>query len=464
MSNPNLIIEYRCHSEEQRDKESVFALFSGNFELPKHSRALKRMLVWLGGLLFVCAMPCLAKAAELRFVTWKSEAPEVWNQAIGDFERQNPGVKVVSEIGPQSSTQLHDLLTQKLRNRDTRLDVFVMDVIWPAEFASAGWALPLDSYFTPAEREKFLQAPVAAGQYRGQFFGVPLFIDAGLLYYRKDLLEKYNLPPPRTWPELVKTAKTILAGERDPNLVGFSGQFKQYEGLVCNMMEYILSNGGALWDEKRMVSALAEPPAQAAVRFVRDRIIGEISHRGVLAYEEPESLALFTQGQAIFHRNWPYAWSVASDAAKSKIAGKVGMTPLPGFSVGRGVATLGGWQLGISRFSQKPGLAWRFATFMSGPEIQKRIALATGRAPTRLALYDDPEIAKKIPQLKSLLKTFNQAVPRPRTPVYAPLSNIMQRYFSSVLALPNTGVNERAALAARDMNRVLDLLRERQTP
>jgi multiple sugar transport system substrate-binding protein len=140
------------------------------------------------------------------------------------------------------------------------------------------------------------------------------------------------------------------------------------------------------------------------------------------------------------------------------------MTPLPGFSAGRGVATLGGWQLGISRFSQKPDLAWRFATFMTGPEIQKRIALATGRAPTRLALYDDPEIAKKIPQLKSLLETFNQAVPRPTTPVYAPLSNIMQRYFSSVLALPDTDVNERAALAARDMDRVLDLLRDRQTP
>jgi trehalose/maltose transport system substrate-binding protein len=464
MSNPNLIIGYRRHSEGQRDEQSIFALFFGNVELPKHSRALKRMLVWLGRLLFVCAMPGLANAAELRFVTWKSEAPEVWNQAIGDFERQNPGVKVVSEIGPQSSTQLHDLLTQKLRNRDTRLDVFVMDVIWPAEFASAGWALPLDRYFTPMEREKFLQAPVVANQYRGQIFGVPLFIDAGLLYYRKDLLEKYNLPPPRTWPELVKTAKTILAGERDPSLVGFSGQFKQYEGLVCNMMEYILGNGGALWDEKRMVSALDEPPAQAAVRFVRDRIIGEISHRGVLAYEEPESLALFTQGQAIFHRNWPYAWTVASDAAKSKIAGKIGMTPLPGFSAGRGAATLGGWQLGISRFSQQPDLAWRFATFMSGPEIQKRIALATGRAPTRLALYDDPEIAKKIPQLKSLLETFNQAVPRPTTPVYAPLSNIMQRYFSSVLALPNTDVNARSALAARDMDRVLDLLRDRQTP
>ena len=405
-----------------------------------------------------------AQITELRFVTWRSEAPEVWDQGIADFERQNPGVKVVREIGPQSSTQLHDLLAQKLKNRDTRLDVFVMDVIWPAEFASAGWALPLDRYFTPAERDKFLQAPISANQYRGQIFGIPLFIDAGLLYYRKDLLEKYKLPPPRTWPGLVEAAKTVLAREKDSQLVGFSAQFKQYEGLICNMMEYILGNGGALWDEARMVSALDRPAALAAVRFVRDHIVGEISHRGVLAYEEPESLALFTEGRAVFHRNWPYAWSVANDRERSKIAGKIGMAPLPGFSPGRGVATLGGWQLGISRFSTQPDLAWRFAAFMSGKEMQKRVALAAGRAPTRIALYDDPQIKKKVPQLTSFLPTFKQAVPRPTTPVYVPLSNIMQRYFSSVLALPDTDIDARAAWAARDMNRVLDLLRDRQTP
>jgi len=410
------------------------------------------------------ATPTGAQNTELRVVTWKAEAPKVWDQAVADFERQNSGIKIVREIAPQSSTQIHDLLTQKLKNRDPRLDVFFMDTIWPAEFASAGWALPLDRYFTTAERDKFLPAPILANQYRDQIFGVPLFIDAGVLYYRKDLLEKYGLAPPRLWPELVEQAKTILAREQGLQLVGFSGQFKQYEGLVCNMMEYILSNGGALWDEKRMVSALDQPAGLEAVRFVRDRMIGEISHRGVLSYEEPESLALFTQGRAIFHRNWPYAWSIANDPASSKIAGKVGIVPLPSFPGAKGVAALGGWQLGVSRFSTKPDVAWRFVAFMTSKEIQKRIGLATGRAPTRTALYEDSELTGKMPQLKSLLDTFKQAVPRPTTPVYIPLSNIMQRYFSSVLALPNTDIKKHAALAARDMDRLLDLLRERQMP
>ena len=423
----------------------------------------KQFLFCIIFFVFSYATPICAQNTELRFVTWKAEAPEVWDRAVADFERQNPGIRVVREIAPQSSTQIHDILAQKLKNRDSRLDVFFMDTIWPAEFASAGWALPLDRYFPAAERNKFLPAPILANQYRGQIFGVPLFIDAGVLYYRRDFLEKYGFAPPRLWPELVDQAKRILAAEPGLQLVGFSGQFKQYEGLVCNMMEYILSAGGGLWDERRMIGALDQPAALEAVRFVRDRMIGEISHRGVLSYEEPESLALFTQGRAIFHRNWPYAWTIANDPANSKVAGKIGMAPLPSFAGAKGVAALGGWQLGVSRFSTKPDIAWRFVAFMTSGEIQKRIGVATGRAPTRTALYDDVELIGKMPQMRSLLETFKQAVPRPTTPVYVPLSNIMQRYFSSVLALPNTDIKKRAALAARDMDRLLDLLREKQT-
>jgi len=441
--------------------ESAFSCSAGERKLMEHFvvRIFFRLLCIIALLSIV--HPAFAQQTTLRFVSWKPEMPRVWDQAIADFESQNSGVKILREIGPQSSTQLHDLITQKLKNRDTGMDVFVMDVIWPAEFASAGWAFPLDRFFPKAEQEKFLQAPIQANRYNGQIFGVPLFIDAGLLYYRKDLLEKYGMAPPRFWPELVDEARTILAREQDPQLVGFSGQFKQYEGLVCDMMEYILSNGGALWNESRLASTINEPRAVEAVRFVRDRIIGQISHRGVLAYEEPESLALFTQGRAIFHRNWPYTWQIANDPKQSRIAGKVGMIPLPSFAGNKGVATLGGWQLAISRFSKKTELAWRFVSFMTSHAMQKRIALETGRAPTRVLLYQDRDVMDRVPQLKSLLETFQQAVPRPATPVYVSLSNIMQRYFSSVLALPETDINKRAALAARDMNRVLDLLRRR---
>jgi multiple sugar transport system substrate-binding protein len=428
-------------------------------------RWLGRAMTAIFILFFVLLIAPIANAqTQLRFVTWRSEATGVWDNILADFEARHPGVKVVREVGPHSSTEFHDLVTQKLRNRDPEMDVFFMDVIWPAEFAAAGWALPLDQFFSVERQKEFIAAPIQANSYDGQIYGMPVFVDAGMLYYRTDLLDKYDLRPPRTWPELVRQAKLVLAQERDPYLTGYSTQFKQYEGLVCNMMEFIMSNGATFWNEQTLQSTLNEASAKAAVRFVRDQIIGAISHRGVLAYQEPESLALFTQGKAIFHRNWPYAWEVANDPQRSKIAGKVGILPLPAFPGGKSVATLGGWQLGISRFSRKTQLAWQFVEFMTSSEIQKRIALETGRGPTRKALYKDPEILKKHPQFESQYETFVLAAPRPRTPVYLPLSNIMQRYFSSAIAIADSDIDRLARSTSRDMDRVLDLLRGRRRP
>jgi multiple sugar transport system substrate-binding protein len=414
-------------------------------------------------ILILFAVRFSAAEEQIRFVTWKTPTEWFWDRAVADFEARHPGLKIVREIGPHSSSAFHDLITQKLKNRDPRLDVFFMDVIWPAEFAAAGWALPLDRYFPAAERQRFLSGSIAANTYDEEIYGVPVFVDAGVLYYRRDLIEKHGFSAPATWPELVRQAKMILAKENDPHLVGYSGQFKQYEGLVCNMMEFILANGGSLWNEKELKPSVDSPKAKEAVRFVRDQIIGAISQRGVLAYQEPDSLALFTQGRALFHRNWPYAWEASNNATDSKVAGRVGVTSLPIFPGGTKAATLGGWQLAISRFSRRPELAWKFVSFMTSPEMQKRMAVATGRVPARQALLRDPDVLKKNPQFESQLDTFVQAVPRPRTPVYVPLSNIMQRYFSSAIAVPGSNIDQLAARAARDMDRVLELVRARNS-
>ena len=143
------------------------------------------------------AEPRASSPITLHFVTWKADHPRAWDEAIQRFEQVHPHIHIKREIAPHSSTAYHDLLTQKLRNRDVSLDLFFMDVIWPAEFAAAGWALPLDDYFSPDEREKFLPATIASGMYRHHIYGVPSRIDSGMLYYRKDLLEQYGFSPPR---------------------------------------------------------------------------------------------------------------------------------------------------------------------------------------------------------------------------------------------------------------------------
>jgi multiple sugar transport system substrate-binding protein len=397
----------------------------------------------------------------VRFVTWKPNQPEAWEEILRIFHQENPGIKIEREIGPHSSTAFHDLLTQKLKNKSRDVDLFFMDVIWPAEFAAAGWAMPLDAFISGQEREKFLEGTILANTFENRLYGVPLFVDSGMLYYRKDLLKQYGFTPPVTWKEMVETAGKIVIKEskQAKNIYGFSGQFKQYEGLVCDMMEYILSNGGMLVDQEKGVSVITGKEAIEAVRFVRDHIIGGAAPVGVLAYQEPESLDLFIQGKAVFHRNWPYAWQIANDPQKSVIVGRVGIAKLPYFPGGKSVAALGGWQLGISSYSEHKEAAWKFVQFLTSERTQKLLAVKSGKAPARKALYDDPEVLKANPHFRDMKEVFFSAQPRPVTPLYPALSNVLQRYFSRVISDRQSDIAGEAENASREINKLLSMAR-----
>ncbi len=395
----------------------------------------------------------------LRFVSWKPDHPRVWDEALAEFTKVHPDISVVRELAPHSSTAYHDLLTQKLKNRDTAVDVFFMDVIWVPEFAAAGWARPLDDTFSPAMRQEFLPVTIEVGGYGTRVYGVPSRIDAGLLYYRHDLLAKYGFTVPTTWAELAHQAEAILAGEQqnNPTLQAYSAQFKQYEGLVCNMLEFVEGHGGSLLTADGQHSTLARPASLAAVRFVRDRVIGRLTSRAALTYQEPESLSLFLQGHAIFHRNWPYAWELANNRAHSTIAGQVGVAPLPGFSPEQTTAALGGWLYGISAYSRHPDEAWALIEFLSSHAMQKKFAREAGIAPSREALFSDPDILARSPQLRNQLSVLQAATPRPRSPVYPAISHLLQRYFSRALAVDGLDLEREAAITDTHIDRFLTL-------
>jgi multiple sugar transport system substrate-binding protein len=421
------------------------------------------LLVCLISLLFInsCEEKSNGSKTVVRFVTWKPNQPEVWDEIIALFESENPDIKIVRETGPHSSTAFHDMLTQKLKNKSREVDVFFMDVIWPSEFAAAGWAVPLDELFPSSEQNKFLDGAVLANTYEGNIYGVPLFIDSGVLYYRTDLLNKYGFTPPETWEQMVEQAARIVDGERKEGaeIYGFSGQFKQYEGLVCNMMEYILSNNARMIDPETGKSGLHEDASLEAVRFVRDKIIGNVAPRGVLTYQEPESLDVFIQGKAVFHRNWPYAWEVSNNPKRSVIAGKAGIGKLPHFPGGKSYSTLGGWQLGISSYSEKKEAAWKFVKFLAGERIQKVIAVKSGKAPTRKILYDDTEVIRANPHFAGMRDVFASAYPRPRSPLYPAISNVLQRYFSKAVSDPGSDLKKEAEAASGEINRIAALIR-----
>jgi multiple sugar transport system substrate-binding protein len=433
-----------------------------------HERHVVRKALFKASMVFASALIVLIVGCTeqenygkviIRFVTWKPNQPLLWEELYRLFEAEHPHIHIVREVGPHSSTAFHDLLTQKLKSRSQDVDVFFMDVIWPPEFASAAWTMPLNELFPRSEQEKFLSGSILANSYKGNIYGVPLFIDTGILYYRKDLLEKYGYSPPETWQEMVEQSKIIVSGEKQKNsqIYGFSGQFKQYEGLVCDMMEYILSNGGRILDPETGRSAIAEKPAIDAVRFVRDAIIGSVAPKGVLTYQEPESIALFIQGKAVFHRNWPYAWEISNNPERSTIVGKVGIMKLPHFPRGKSYATLGGWQLGVSSYSRNKKEAWAFVQFLTSERIQKYLALKAGLPPTRKILYEDAEIIQAYPQFSDMKDVFVSGYPRPRTPLYPALSNVLQRYFHRVISDRTSDIEKEAHAASQRIDKILAL-------
>lgn len=397
------------------------------------------------------------ESTTLRFLSWKPNQPKIWKGLLEGFERENPDIRLQLQIGPHSSTEYHAMLSQRLKNKDTRLDVFFMDVIWPPEFANAGWCLDLTPRFEAGEQEAFLQGPIAANRYRGKIWGVPCYLGAGLFYFRKDLLRKYDLEPAKTWPEMIAQGRRVAEAEKDEGLHVYSAQFKQYEGLVCVMLEYIWSNGGSVFDPDSGLPALTDSRVLEAISFVRDEIIGRAAPRGVINYEEPESLELFLQGRAVFHRNWPYAWAVANDPKRSKIAGKVGVGRLPSFAGHPSASTLGGWQFGINRLSEHPQEAWRFVQYMTSHRAQKILALEAGLAPTRKSVYQDPELQSRMPHLRAFLPAFERARPRPPSPVYPMISQELQRFFSQAIVARDTDIAGLAGRASARIERLLKL-------
>jgi trehalose/maltose transport system substrate-binding protein len=358
--------------------------------------------------------------------------PEVLRGLLDRFEAEHPGIRVRDEALPSSTDQQHQFYAISLDGRSADFDVLSMDVIWVQEFARAGWIRDLSSLLPPEERAAFFPGPIEAVTFEGRVYAVPWYIDAGLLYYRKDLLIRYGLPPPHTWGELVGTARTILDGERDPKLMGFLWQGKQYEGLICNALEYIGSAGGSVLDRAGR-PVLAGPAARRALTFMRDLTVRyKISPPLVTTADEETTRRIFGDGRAVFLRNWPYAWNLF-ERKDSKIRGKVGVVPLPGFSGHAPAATLGGWQLGVNRRSRHPEAAEALVRFLTSTPIQKITALEIGYKPVRKSLYRDRELLRAQPFFADLYGVFLTARPRPVTPYYLMLSQVMQPEFSAAL-------------------------------
>jgi multiple sugar transport system substrate-binding protein len=370
------------------------------------------------------AKPAQQKEITLTW-TFGKDATGVSPKLAKLFEEKNPGIKInAMELPAKSDAQHNDYVT-KLSSKDTSIDIMNIDIIWPPEFGASQWLEPLNDYFTKEELDKFLPGPIQGNTYNGKLYGVPYYTDAGLLYYRKDILEEAGVKPPKTIEELHNIAKTLKG--KGGTEQGMVYQANQYEGLVCNVLEYIWGNGGDVLgpDNKVMIDS---PNNLEALKLFADFTQSDAVPKGITTYIEADSLAVFTEGKSVFMRNWPSAWSNAQ-AEGSKVKGKVGIVPMPMGPSGKNpAATLGGWNFGINVniTKEKKEAAVKFLKFMTSDEAQIYSSVNGGRIPIKKDLFKNAEILKANPHFESFYDVFMNAKPRPVSPIYPQISDVMQ--------------------------------------
>jgi len=370
---------------------------------------------------------------------------ELLRTQLGRFTAER-GIEVGIRATPDSADQRHQLYVQWLNARAPQPDVLQLDIVWTPEFAAAGWLLPLER-FAP-DTTGFFPAAIEANRWNGSLFGFPWFMDVGMLYWRTDLLER----APVTFAELDEAAGRVIAGGAARH--GLVLQAARYEGLVTVFVEVLGGFGGRIMDQGGAI-AIDSDEAIAALTWLRDAIHSrDTVPRAALAWQEEESRFAFQNGTAVMMRNWPYAYGLLQ-AADSPVAGKVAVAPMPATHAGEATAALGGSQLAINARTTRADDAWALVEYLTAPTQMRERARVVGQFPSRAALYADGGLEGTLGIAPaSALRVVSAAKPRPVTPVYTQLSELLQVRLHRALTRQQ---EPRAALedAAREMRALL---------
>ena len=381
-----------------------------------------------------------AAAADLSIVAGSvGNDLQILRQELDQFQDQT-GHKVDIVSMPSSSTDQFAQYRLWLSAQNQDIDVYWTDVIWAPQLAEH--FVDLKSAME-GEIDQFIPEIVQSQTVEDKLIAVPMYTDAPALYYRKDLLDKHSKEVPKTWSEMEQTAAEIMKAERasgSKDMYGYVFQGAAYEGLTCNGLEWISSNGGGQIVDPSGEITINNPKAAEAINMAA-KWPGTIAPPGVLAYQEEDSRGVWQTGNAVFMRNWPYAYSLGM-ADDSNVKGKFDVTTLPkGSADGSSAATLGGWNLAVSNYSQEQEAAIELVKFLSSAEVQKKRAIENSKLPTIASVYEDSEVQEKAPLVATWKDVVLNAVARPSAPTQSDYNEVSKEFWDAVHASLSSGGN-----------------------
>lgn len=372
---------------------------------------------------------------------------ESLRRQLEQFQALHPEIRVEVQSTPDAADHRHQLYVQWLNARAADPDVLQLDVVWAPEFAAAGWILDLGR-FQP-DIGDFFPATLPANRWNGALYALPWFVDVGMLYWRTDVMAH----APTDLDELRQVAARSMRDHAIP--FGLLWQGARYEGLVTVFLEQLGAFGGAIMDDDGRVVVDADRAVEA-LTFMRDSIyVDGIVPASVLTWQEEQTRLAFQNGQAVFMRNWPYAYALLQDPDQSRVAGRFGIAPMPAGQGGSPTAALGGSVLAINANSGDADAAYQLIEYLLAPGQLLDRARVAAQYPPRPSMYDSKDLADALRIAPSdARRIIEHAVARPATPIYSELSQILQIALHRALTRQQ---EPRAALqqAAADMRSLL---------
>jgi len=397
-----------------------------------------------------------AQTTSLRvFSGGANQRPDLMRKLFDEYQTANPGTKVDIETGGATSELQRQYLSTVLNAKDSAIDIYMIDIVNPAQYFSAGWLEPLNAYVgEPAAAMKpYLPVYATANVVNGKVAAMPAFADAMFMYYRKDLLQKHGIAEPKTWDELSAAAQKIQKAEADPNLQGLSIQGAPIEGAVCTFLLPYWSQGKDFNDAAGKMT-LDKAAAVKGLNQWLGMVDAGVIKKNVAEVKTPDTVNEFKAGQVVFAINWGFAWDRFKDDKDSKVAGKVGVMPLPAMAGGKSATCVGGWQWAVSAFSKNKAEAARLVKFMATEKASKFLAAEGSLLPTMSSVYTDADVVKQVPWFKDAAGVVIAGRSRPMSERYGEVSDTIRTTTSAILARtkkPEEGVDEIASRLARVM-------------